>query len=78
MVEQKIKDVIERDELRNFQPVLTGNHIVERYQIQHPQNIGQIKNEVRDAILDGRIQNDMEESLRLCDEIADRLGIVKK
>ena len=78
VVEQKIKDVIERDELRNFQPVLTGNHIVERYQIQHPQNIGQIKNEVRDAILDGRIQNDMEESLRLCDEIADRLGIVKK
>jgi putative nucleotidyltransferase with HDIG domain len=77
-VELKIKDVIERDELRNFQPVLTGNHIVERYRIDKPQYIGIIKNEVRDAVLDGRIKNELEASLRLSDEIAIRLGIPHK
>ncbi len=77
-VEQKIKDVIERDELRNFQPVLTGNHIVARYEIHMPQHIGLIKNEVRDAILDCRIQNTIEESLALADEIALKLGVSLK
>ena len=78
IVEQKIQDVIERDELRNFQPVLTGTHIVERYQITKPQDIGLIKNEVRDAILDGRIPNELNASLGLSDEIAVKLGISKK
>jgi putative nucleotidyltransferase with HDIG domain len=77
-VELKIKDVIERDELRNFQPVLTRYHIVERYRIDKPQYIGIIKNEVRDAVLDGRIKNELEASLRLSDEIAIRLGIPHK
>ena len=78
IVEQKIQDVIERDELRNFQPVLTGTHIVERYQITKPQDIGLIKNEVRDAILDGRIPNELNASFGLSDEIAIKLGISKK
>ena len=77
-VELKIKDVIERDELRNFQPVLTGTHIVERYRIDKPQYIGIIKNEVRDAVLDGRIKNELKDSLDLSDEIALRLGIPLK
>lgn len=77
-VELKIKDVIERDELRNFQPILTGTHIVERYVVTKPQYIGIIKNEVRDAVLDGRIKNELDVSLALSDEIAIRLGIPRK
>jgi len=78
IVERKIRDVMERDELRNFQPVLTGNHIVERYIITKPQDIGLIKNEVRDAVLDGRIPNDLDTSLEFSDIVAARLGISKK
>lgn len=78
IVEKKIQDVMERDELRNFQPVLTGNHIVERYVITKPQDIGLIKNEVRDAVLDGRIPNELETSLEFSDSVAERLGISKK
>ena len=78
LVEQKINDVLEKDELRNWQPVLTGDQIIERYQMNHPREIGLIKNEVREAILDGVISNELEESLMFADKVAFRLGVSLK
>jgi hypothetical protein len=62
-VAEKIQDVTERDAMRNWQPVVTGNHILEMFDISDPRLIGVLKNTVRDAILDGEIPNDTEPAL---------------
>ena len=77
VVEAKIKEVREKDELRNWQPILTGNHIIERFKIDNPKYIGEIKSEVREAILDGRVDNTLAASLQYADKIAADLGIEK-
>jgi hypothetical protein len=74
-VEEKIQEVLEKDELRNWQPVLTGNHILERYEIADPRKIGDIKNHVREAILDGIIHNDLEQAFKIADEFAANMNI---
>lgn len=75
IVEQKIADVLERDELRNWQPVFSGREIMERYVILNPKDIGTLKNEVREAILEGKINNTLEESFHFADNVAKKLGI---
>ena len=77
VVEAKIKEVREKDELRNWQPILTGNHIIQRFKIDNPKYIGEIKTEVREAILDGRVDNTLAASLEYADQIAAGLGIEK-
>ena len=77
VVEAKIKEVREKDELRNWQPILTGNHIIQRFKIDNPKYIGEIKTEVREAILDGRVDNALAASLESADQIAAGLGIEK-
>jgi poly(A) polymerase len=54
----KIQDVTERDAMRNWQPVVSGNNILEMFDISDPRMIGVLKNTVRDAILDGEIPNE--------------------
>jgi len=63
VVADKIKDVTERDTMRNWQPVVTGNHIMEMFLIKDPRAIGDLKNAVRDAILDGAVPNELEPAL---------------
>ena len=62
-VAEKIKDVTERDAMRNWQPVVTGNHILEMFDMRDPKLIGVLKNTVRDAILDGEIPNEEDTAL---------------
>lgn len=78
LVAQKIVDVTERDNLRNFQPVFTGNHVMELFLIHNPKQIGEIKTAVREAILEGTIPNELESSIRYAKEIANQLGIAAK
>ncbi|MFM1898209.1 MAG: hypothetical protein RL577_449 [Bacteroidota bacterium] len=77
-VYDKIQDVRERDELRNWQPVLTGHHIMQHFHINKPQQIGQLKEATREAILEGIIGNTLEESLTFCEKLASTLGIATK
>lgn len=78
VVRQKIEDVLAKDEIRNWQPVLTGNHIIEFFQIQHPRQIGEIKEAVREAIIDGKVINELQASLQFAETIAIELGISRK
>jgi len=78
LVGEKIQEVLEKDELRNWQPVITGNHILERYNIVDPKHIGEIKNHVREAILDGIIPNELEAALKIADEFAATMKIELK
>jgi putative nucleotidyltransferase with HDIG domain len=78
LVGEKIQEVLEKDELRNWQPVITGNHILQRYNIVDPKHIGEIKNYVREAILDGIIPNELEAALKIADEFAATMKIELK
>lgn len=61
-VEEKIKEVEERDRIMNFQPPVTGEMILEVFDIEPSKLIGDIKGEIKEAILDGRIANDKDEA----------------
>ena len=78
LVEEKISEVMAKDELRNWQPVLTGNHIKNHFDIKDPQHIGVIKEAVREVILEGQIPNELEAALKLAVEIAAKLGVSQK
>lgn len=62
-VRKRIKEVEEKDHLRNFQPPVSGQDIMEAFGITPCEEIGTIKTAIKDAILDGMIQNNREEAL---------------
>jgi poly(A) polymerase len=72
-VEQKIKDVEERDQLRNWQPPVTGDMIMEMFRIPPSRMVGQIKEAVREAILEGDIPNEKEPAVALARKIGEQL-----
>lgn len=78
LVEEKIAEVMAKDELRNWQPVLTGNHIKNHFDIKDPQHIGMIKEAVREVILEGQIPNELEAALKMAVGIAAKLGVSEK
>jgi poly(A) polymerase len=74
-VQQLVKEVEERDELRNWQPPITGEIIMETFHLQPCKEVGLIKNQIREAILDGKIKNDYTEAFAYMKIIAAELGI---
>lgn len=76
LVQEKINEVLAKDELRNWQPVLTGNHIKTHFEIKDPQDIGKIKDAIRELILDGQIPNDLGPALSKAEDIAKSLGVM--
>ena len=73
-VEEKMALVEESDRLRTFQPLLTGEMIMEVFGLKPGKEIGLIKEEIREAILDGKIKNSLQECLFLAIQIGSRLG----
>ena len=63
LVQQKLKDVEERDNIRNWQPPVTGTDIMQLFGIKEGREVGIIKNQIREAILEGEIPNSREEAL---------------
>ena len=63
LVQQKLKDVEERDSIRNWQPPVTGNDIMTMFGIKEGREVGIIKNQIREAILEGEIPNSREAAL---------------
>ena len=63
LVQQKLKDVEERDNIRNWQPPVTGTDIMQLFGIKEGREVGIIKNQIREAILEGEIPNARPEAI---------------
>ncbi|WP_462249921.1 CCA tRNA nucleotidyltransferase [Ekhidna sp.] len=74
-VEQRIKEVEERDQVMNFNPPISGEQIIEVFDIKPSKIIGDIKNEIKDAILDGRIKNEENEAFQLMLQLGEKHGL---
>ncbi len=78
MVEERLKEVEELDHLRNWQPPVTGEIIMNEFGLPPSRVVGEIKNAVREAILDGIIPNQYDAAFDYMIKIADDLGVSKK
>ena len=78
LVRRKMKDLEERDRIRNFQPPITGEIIMRVYGIEPCRAIGEIKETIKNAILDGVIPNDYAAAYALMERLAAERGMTKK
>jgi len=75
VVREKIKEVEARDHVRNFQPPVTGEMIMEKFDLKPCREIGILKDAIKEAILDGTIKNDYEEAYAFMLKRAEELGL---
>lgn len=75
LVRQKIKEVEERDHVRNFQPPISGELIMETFNLTPCREIGIIKDAIKEAILEGEIANDYNEAFNYMLVKAQKLGL---
>lgn len=75
LVRKKLKDVEAKDHIRNFQPPINGLQIMKIFNIKQGAEIGMLKNEIKNAILDGKIKNDKAEALKFMMTIAKKLKL---
>lgn len=77
LVEQKIKEVEVRDHIKNWQPPITGEIIINTFNIKPSREVGIIKDAIKDAILDGVITNDYDAAYNFMLEKGKEIGLVK-
>lgn len=75
-VRKKLKDVEEKDHIRNFQPPISGQEIIKTFKLEPSKIVGEIKHEIKEAILDGKIKNNYNDAYTYMFEIAKEKGII--
>ena len=75
LVEQKLVEVEEKDKIRNFKNPITGEYVMEVYGIEPCKEIGLLKEKVKEAILDGVVENDFESADKYMREVAPEFGL---
>ena len=78
MVREKMRDLEERDRIRNFQPPITGDTIMREYDIAPCAILGEIKEIIKNAILDGEIPNDYDAAHAMMERLAEERGLKKR
>ena len=77
VVRKKIEDVENRDRVRNFQPPISGEFIMNYFGIKPCKEIGLIKEKIKEAILNGDINNDSAQAAELMSKIGNEIGLKK-
>jgi poly(A) polymerase len=77
MVREKLTDLKERDYKRLLQPVIDGNEIMDMFSLQPCREVGQLKQYLKDAVLDNRVPNEREPLMTLLMEKAKEMGLAK-
>lgn len=75
IVREKLDDLKERDYKRLLQPVIDGNEIMEMFNLKPSREVGQLKQTLKDAVLDNKVENEREPLLKLLQEKAKQMGI---
>jgi len=76
VVRSKIKEVEARDKVRNFQPPITGEEIMKAFNLKPCREIGQLKEAIKEAILEGEIPNEHKACFDFMIEKGKKLGLV--
>jgi poly(A) polymerase len=76
VVKTKLKEVEEKDQLRNWQPPVSGEDIMKAFQLQPGREVGIIKNHIREAILDGEINNNFIEAYEFMKIKGKEMGLI--
>ena len=75
IVRQKLKEIEFKDKVRNFQPPVSGQEIMETFDLQPCAIVGTIKMTIKEAILDGKISNEHEPARKLMLELGKKFGL---
>jgi len=75
LVRKKLREIEEKDAIRNFQPPITGEMVMKTFGIGPGREVGIIKNTIKEAILEGEIHNDFEEAFAFMLKKAKELGL---
>jgi poly(A) polymerase len=75
IVRQKLKEIEEKDTIRNFQPPISGDIIIKTFNIKPCKEVGILKNAIKDAILDGKIPNKYENAFQFMLKKGEELGL---
>jgi len=74
-VRKKLKDVEEKDNIRNFQPPISGQEIIKSFNIEPSKIVGKIKDQIKEAILEGKIKNNHTEAYEYMLKIGSEFGL---
>jgi len=75
LVRQKMVEIEEKDRLRNWQPPVSGEVIMETFALQPCKTVGEIKTAIREAILEGIIANDFQQAYQFMIETGTKMGL---
>jgi putative nucleotidyltransferase with HDIG domain len=78
LIQQKFKELEEKDHLRNFQPPVRGEEILEVFDIKPGREVGEIKTQIKEAILEGVIPNEYEKARELMLKLGEEMGLKRR